>query len=218
MHNTDCQTRSVAIPNSRRRGTLGPATRRQSPTKPKALQAILGSRFRTLRKDLGLTQKQAAIALCYHPSKISRMETGDDGCRQEDVRKLLGEYRVDEGELIRYLTWARYAGQSWWPDDTDTEAGSALDALLDTAPVLPDVTLQIIGNAANEPARIGHGFSYLRFADIQLPDLVCIRQLTGVVCLDLPDATDQYLKALDHLAANAATPRRTLEQLAGLRR
>lgn len=270
------------------------------------MQAILGSRLRSLRRAQGLTQTQAAGHLGHHASKISRLETGCGGCREEELRALLDLYAVDDAARGRYLTWARQAGRSWWPDDSADE-GSSLDALLDLAPVqrirayeqsvvpellqTPDyaravltlihptrpaeviermlasllrrqailwrdnppvlwihveltalrrriggeavwdnqiehleraarrarITLQIVEDHLNEPARLGHGFTSLRFADPRVPDLVCIRQLTGVVCLDDAATTDEYLQALDRLSSTATQRTETLERLAALR-
>ncbi|GAB2529511.1 helix-turn-helix domain-containing protein [Nocardia heshunensis] len=272
------------------------------------MQAILGSRLRSLRRARGLTQSQAAGRLGHHASKISRLETGCGGCRQEDLRALLDLYEVADAEQGRYLTWARRAGHAWWPDDSEGRGdSSSLDALLDLAPVqrirtyeqsvvpellqTPDyaravlhlvhptrpteviermlatllqrqailwqdnppvlwmhveltalrrriggeavwdnqiehleraarrarITLQIVDDSLHEPARLGHGFTSLRFADPRLPDLVCIRQLTGVVCLDDAGHTDEYLQALDRLSSTATHRGETLERLAALR-
>ncbi|MFE3188186.1 helix-turn-helix domain-containing protein [Nocardia sp. NPDC059240] len=272
------------------------------------MQAILGSRLRALRRARGLTQTQAAGLLGYHASKISRLETGCGGCRQEDLRILLDLYGVDEADRGRYLTWARRAGHAWWPDDSEAHGeGSSLDALLDLATVqrirtyeqsvvpellqTPDyarallhlvhptrpaeviermlatllrrqailwldqppvlwihveltalrrriggeavwdnqiehleraarrarISLQIVDDHLNEPARLGHGFTSFRFADPRLPDLVCLRQLTGVVCLDDTGNTDEYLQALDRLSSTATHRTETLERLAALR-
>ncbi|WP_162958217.1 helix-turn-helix domain-containing protein [Nocardia yunnanensis] len=270
------------------------------------MQAILGSRLRGLRRARGLTQTEAAGHLGHHASKISRLETGCGGCRDEDLRALLELYAVDESERGRYLIWARRVGHSWWPDDRDGD-DSSLDALLDLAPLRhirayeqsvvpellqtpdyaravlelvhptrtaaaidrllaararrralldhdtppllwihveltalrrriggkavwdkqieylqelahrPRVTLQIVDDDLNEPARLGHGFTSFRFADPRLPDLVCIPQLTGVVCLDEAAHTDEYLQALDRLSSTATQRAQTLTRLAELR-
>ncbi|MGW4248785.1 helix-turn-helix domain-containing protein [Nocardia sp. NPDC004722] len=272
------------------------------------MQAILGSRLRDLRRARGLTQTQAARRLGHHASKISRLETGCGGCRPADLRTLLDLYAVHETEQDRYLIWARRAGHSWWPDDSEGRGeSSSLDALLDLAPVhrirtyeqsvvpellqtpdyaravlalvhptrpaevidrmlatllhrqsilwrddppvlwihveltalrrriggeavwdnqiehleraarRPRITVQIVDDQLNEPARLGHGFTSLRFDDHRLPDLVYIRQLTGVVCLDDPANTDEYLQALDRLSSTATHRAETLERLAALR-
>lgn len=72
----------------------------------------------------------------------------------------------------------------------------------------PSLTLQVIpygvgGHAA--PA----GFSFLRFAEADLPDVVYVENLTSALYLDKPADVDRYLLALERLSVVAHEPERT---------
>ncbi|MFI5618610.1 helix-turn-helix domain-containing protein [Streptomyces sp. NPDC051567] len=64
----------------------GPAVRRRK----------LGEELRALRDRSGLTSGEAARAVGWHQSKISRIETGRSGVRPDDIRLLLDAY----GEVV----------------------------------------------------------------------------------------------------------------------
>jgi transcriptional regulator with XRE-family HTH domain len=72
--------------------------------------------LRTLRLARGLTVEQVASELLCSPSKISRMETGQRGATQRDVRDLCDLYSVtDPDERIRLAKLAADGKlQGWW--------------------------------------------------------------------------------------------------------
>ncbi len=76
----------------------------------------LGALLRARRLDLGLTVDQVAERLLCSPSKVSRMETGQRGATQRDVRDLCALYGIaDEAERARLMTLAREGKQpGWW--------------------------------------------------------------------------------------------------------
>ncbi|WP_432104221.1 helix-turn-helix domain-containing protein [Streptomyces sp. bgisy091] len=86
----------------------GPAVRRRK----------LGEELRALRHTTGLTSREAAAALGWHQSKVSRIETGASGVTPGDVARLLDAYGVREGQLRSLLqTLAGSAGgggNGWW--------------------------------------------------------------------------------------------------------
>ena len=77
----------------------------------------------------------------------------------------------------------------------------------------PKVTLQVIPFAAGwHPALYGM-FNIFRFPGEQLPDIVYTETLTGAYYLNKPNESARYTEALDRMAAQAATPERTITAL-----
>ncbi len=76
----------------------------------------LGALLRARRQELGLTVEQVAESLLCSPSKVSRMETGQRGATQRDVRDLCMLYGIaDEEERGRLMGLAREGKeQAWW--------------------------------------------------------------------------------------------------------
>jgi transcriptional regulator with XRE-family HTH domain len=72
--------------------------------------------LRARRQELGLTVEQVAERLLCSPSKVSRMETGQRGATQRDVRDLCTLYGIDdEVERERLMTLAKEGKQqAWW--------------------------------------------------------------------------------------------------------
>ncbi|MFE7120448.1 helix-turn-helix domain-containing protein [Streptomyces sp. NPDC057654] len=66
----------------------GPAVRRRK----------LGAELRRQRETAGLTSRQAATAVGWHQSKVSRIETGRSGVKPADVVRLLDAYEVVDAE------------------------------------------------------------------------------------------------------------------------
>lgn len=83
---------------------------------PTVRRRELGANLRTLRTDAGLTVEQVAEQLLCSTSKISRLETGDRGASQRDVRDLCNLYGVvDPAVRDRLMTLAREGKQqAWW--------------------------------------------------------------------------------------------------------
>jgi len=76
----------------------------------------LGVRLRALRTEQGLTVDQVAEELLCSPSKVSRMETGQRGATQRDVRDLCRIYGVTDAAHIAHLMDLAKEGkqQAWW--------------------------------------------------------------------------------------------------------
>jgi transcriptional regulator with XRE-family HTH domain len=87
---------------------------------------LLGSALRRYREDLGFTLDQAALILDCDRSKISRIETGQRGIRAKELRELLEDYGVADGEQEALLAIAHSGRQAgWWLEYRDvlSEAG-----------------------------------------------------------------------------------------------
>jgi transcriptional regulator with XRE-family HTH domain len=80
----------------------------------------------------------------------------------------------------------------------------------------PNVTIQIIPFQAGGHAAAGGPFSILRFAEPDLPDVVYLEQLTSALYLDRPDTVDSYLRVMERICMEAATPADSAEIIAGL--
>jgi transcriptional regulator with XRE-family HTH domain len=76
----------------------------------------LGARLRALRQGQGLTVDQVAEQLLCSPSKVSRMETGQRGATQRDVRDLCRMYGVTDATQVAHLMDLAKEGkqQAWW--------------------------------------------------------------------------------------------------------
>nr|MDT0661344.1 helix-turn-helix transcriptional regulator [Micromonospora sp. DSM 115978] len=75
----------------------------------------LGGELRQIRKDRGLTAVAVANQLDWQPSRLSRMETGQQGIQVEDVAALLVVYGVTGQERKRLLGMAeRVKDTGWW--------------------------------------------------------------------------------------------------------
>ena len=96
----------------------------------------LGALLRSRRLELGLTVEQVAERLLCSPSKVSRMETGQRGATQRDVRDLCDLYAIaSAGERERLMTLAKEGKQQgWWqshdvPDEFRTYLDLEQDAI-----------------------------------------------------------------------------------------
>jgi transcriptional regulator with XRE-family HTH domain len=93
---------------------------------PPVRRRLLGSALRKYREDLGFTLDQAARILECDRSKISRIETGQRGIRAKELRELLTDYGVADGEQEALLAIAHSGRQGgWWLEYRDvlSEAG-----------------------------------------------------------------------------------------------
>src|SRR5690349_6286227 len=73
------------------------------------LRMELGNTLRELRNQANLTVAQAAEELDCHPSKISRLESGQRGANPRDVRDLVRLYGFPEAMQQELMTMAREA-------------------------------------------------------------------------------------------------------------
>jgi transcriptional regulator with XRE-family HTH domain len=98
---------------------------------PPVRRRLVGKALRRHRERLGYTVVDAARVLECDPSKISRIETGQRGIRLAELRKLLAEYAVGEGEqaLLIELTDPRGA-YGWHRDYADVLPDAAMDYLI----------------------------------------------------------------------------------------
>lgn len=87
----------------------------RTPT-PTLRRRELGALLRARRLELGLTVEQVAERLLCSSSKVSRMETGQRGATQRDVRDLCSLYGItDQAECERLMTLAKEGKQqAWW--------------------------------------------------------------------------------------------------------
>ncbi|NUS44128.1 MAG: helix-turn-helix domain-containing protein [Mycobacteriaceae bacterium] len=83
---------------------------------PTVLRIALGGHLRRLRESRGISMVDAGHAIRGSESKISRLELGQLGFKDRDLRDLLDLYRVgDPGEYRDFLDLARAANQpGWW--------------------------------------------------------------------------------------------------------
>ncbi|GAB3160567.1 helix-turn-helix transcriptional regulator [Micromonospora sonneratiae] len=82
---------------------------------PTVVSRGLGGELRQLRKARGLTALVVCRQLGWQPSRLSRMETGQQGIRPEDVASLLVIYGVIGAERKRLLAMTERAGErGWW--------------------------------------------------------------------------------------------------------
>jgi transcriptional regulator with XRE-family HTH domain len=89
---------------------------------------------------------------------------------------------------------------------------SQLEYLL-AATTRRNLTLQVIPRGVS-----GHtapsGFSILRFADREMPDIVYVEQLTSALYLDKRPEVDRYLLAMERMSMISADPRRSRDLIA----
>ncbi|MDT0268513.1 helix-turn-helix transcriptional regulator [Streptomyces sp. DSM 44915] len=90
-----------------------PSTRWET---PEAAQRVLGECLRQLRKERGLTLKQAAEPIRGSAAKISRLERGACSPKERDIEDLITFFRVSEGKAreIRMLLQQARLHPWWW--------------------------------------------------------------------------------------------------------
>src|SRR6266511_2921487 len=99
---------------------------------------------------------------------------------------------------------------------TDDYARSVIGRGLVEAARLPNVTLQVLPfGVGAHPAMVG-AFSILRFADVDLPDVVYLEHLTGAIYLDKREDVRQYLHVMENVCVRSAPPDYTPDILADI--
>ncbi|WFE33269.1 helix-turn-helix transcriptional regulator [Micromonospora sp. WMMD975] len=84
-------------------------------TMPSVAGRGLGGELRQLRRTMRLKGSSVAVQLGWQPSKLSRIETGQQGVRAEEVAALLTVYGVVGEERKRLLSMAeRSRDKGWW--------------------------------------------------------------------------------------------------------
>jgi transcriptional regulator with XRE-family HTH domain len=96
---------------------------------------LVGGALRRHRESVGYALEDAARILECDRSKISRIETGQRGIRPKELRELLSEYGVPEGEQTVLLTIANRGGQrDWWHPYAEILSEAYLDyAIMESA-------------------------------------------------------------------------------------
>jgi transcriptional regulator with XRE-family HTH domain len=82
---------------------------------PPVRRRLVGNALRRYRENVGYALEDAARVLECDRSKISRIETGQRGIRPKELRELLAEYGVPEGDQAALVAIASRGGQrGWW--------------------------------------------------------------------------------------------------------
>lgn len=83
---------------------------------PTVLRIVLGTQLRRRREENRISREDAGKKIRASHAKISRLELGRVGFKQQDVTDLLNLYQVtDERKREEYLTLAREANNpGWW--------------------------------------------------------------------------------------------------------
>lgn len=85
------------------------------PIQPTIVGRGLAGELRELRQNKKLSVRAVAAQLDWQASKLSRMETGHQGIRPEDVASLLVIYGVTGADRKRLLGMAERSGEpNWW--------------------------------------------------------------------------------------------------------
>jgi hypothetical protein len=74
----------------------------------------------------------------------------------------------------------------------------------------PNVRLQIVSLRGGTYAAVGFPFAILRFAELELPDLVYVEQLTGALYLDKPGDVEHYAVTMERACVEAGAPEQTV--------
>jgi transcriptional regulator with XRE-family HTH domain len=101
------------------------------PGSPPVRRRLLGTALREYRESLGFNLDEAARILECDRSKISRIETGERGIRAKELRELLTEYGVPDGEQEALLAVAHRGRETgWWLDYRDVLSPAAQDYVI----------------------------------------------------------------------------------------
>jgi transcriptional regulator with XRE-family HTH domain len=102
---------------------------------PPVRRRLLGAALRRYRENLGYSLDEAARILECDRSKISRIETGQRGIRAKELRELLAEYGVPDGEQAALLAIAHRGRQfGWWQEYSDVLSDAGQDyVIMETA-------------------------------------------------------------------------------------
>ena len=98
---------------------------------PPMRRRLLGAALRKYRENLGYGLDEAARILECDRSKISRIETGQRGLRAKELRELLTEYGVPDGEQAALLAIAHRGRQhGWWQAYPDVLSDTGQDSVI----------------------------------------------------------------------------------------
>ncbi|MFQ6392956.1 helix-turn-helix domain-containing protein [Nocardia sp. KC 131] len=110
---------------------------------------------------------------------------------------------VDEAALRRPI-----GGSTVWRDQVDHLVRLA---------VQPHISIQVLADHVGGSAIADGGFTVLRFAETDLPDIVYLQQLTSALYLDKLADLDAYLRVANVLSVHAAPPEYSIGLLEALR-
>lgn len=100
-------------------------------TAPPVRRRLVGKALRRYRERLGYTLEDVARVLECHPSKISRIETGERGIRGKELRELLDEYRIEGAQRALLAELADPRGAfGWYRDYADVLPGAQRDYVI----------------------------------------------------------------------------------------
>ncbi|MEU5834855.1 helix-turn-helix transcriptional regulator [Streptomyces diacarni] len=93
----------------------------EAPNGPTALRIILGVKLRRLRQALDISREDAGRAIRGSHAKITRLERGQVGAKERDLRDLLTLYGIhDPEEREEFFDLARQANSpGWWYQYSD---------------------------------------------------------------------------------------------------
>ncbi|MGW0564330.1 helix-turn-helix domain-containing protein [Streptomyces sp. NPDC003016] len=96
---------------------------------PTMRRRMLGAELRKIRERQALTAESAAEKMGWHPSKISRIESGRSGLRAHEVTALLDLYEVRDKEARTGLETLAREGKRrvWWQPYNDVLTPRYLD-------------------------------------------------------------------------------------------
>jgi transcriptional regulator with XRE-family HTH domain len=141
---------------------------------PPVRRRLLGAALRRYRENLGYGLDEAARILECDRSKISRIETGQRGIRAKELRELLTEYGVPDGEQAALLAIAHRGRQhGWWQEYQDVLSDTGQDYV-------------IMETAASE---------ILAYEATQVPDLLQTREYATAVADADPACTGDEQRA-----------------------
>jgi hypothetical protein len=83
-----------------------------------------------------------------------------------------------------------------------------IEALIE-ASERPNIRIQVVPFDVGTHSASGCPFTILRFADVELPDVVYVEQLTGAVYLDKPGDVEDYAATMERACLGAEPPGRT---------
>ncbi len=168
---------------------------------PPVRRRLVGGALRRYRDNAGYTLQDAARVLECDRSKISRIETGQRGIRPKELRELLAEYGVPDGEQAALMAIASRAGHQggWWHPYAGVLPGAYLDYVIMEsaaseimtyeAQVIPDL-LQT-DDYARAIAAVEPGYA----TDQQLQDVMAAKAARRQVVLD-PRSSDRRLSVI----------------------
>ncbi|WP_407563695.1 helix-turn-helix domain-containing protein [Streptomyces sp. 184] len=175
----------------------------------------------------------ASLIRSYEPHFVPGLLQTEDYARH--VLKVGSLGRVESAEIERHvalrmerqeLLTREHAPRFWAivdetvlrrPVGDGAVMRAQVDRLLDVASQ-PNVTLQMAEFRTGHHPGTYSPFVLFRFAVPELPDMIYTEYLTGAVYLDGRHEVATHLAALDHMAAQAATAKRTKEILRDFRK